>query len=89
MNTIIEYTDRKKPENLYPARIISPSRPGPCCRSHMVEVGRRERDDQWAFRYKRCRQCGFTVRFVLERFPDPMLVADLRATFTKSFVRGL
>ena len=39
MPTIVEYTDRKQPENLYPQRIISPPRSGPCCFSDMEEIG--------------------------------------------------
>jgi hypothetical protein len=88
MSTLVEYTDKKEPSNAYPGRIVSPTRPGPCCWTDMEEIGEPEHDAYWSFRYKRCRSCGFTVRLVLEQLPDAELVADLRAAFTKSFTRG-
>ncbi len=39
MATIVEYTDRKQPENRYPTRIISPTRSQPCCFTDMEELG--------------------------------------------------
>ena len=39
MPTIIEYTDKKQPENQFPERIVSPVRSGPCCFSDMEGLG--------------------------------------------------
>ena len=87
MPTIVEYTDQKRPENLYPLRIISPPRCGPCCFSDMEEVGDPQEEGHWLFQYKRCRRCGFTVRVILREIQDAGLAAELRQTLAKSFVR--
>ena len=89
MPTIVEYTDQKRPKNLYPERIISPSRSGPCCFSDMEELGRSVQEGRWVFQYKRCRKCGFTVRVILREIPDAALAADLRRTLANSFVRNV
>lgn len=87
MATIVEYTDQKRPENLYPVRIISPPRPGPCCFSDMEEVGEPQEDDRWIFQYRRCKRCGFALRVILREIPNASLAADLRKTLANSFVR--
>ncbi len=89
MATIVEYTDQRRPENQYPERIVSPPRPGPCCFSDMEEIGEAREDGRWVFQYKRCKQCGFAVRVILREIPDAALVADLRKTMAKSFVRDI
>jgi hypothetical protein len=89
MATIVEYTDQKRPKNLYPERIISPVRSGPCCFSDMEEVGKAEEDSRWVFQYKRCKKCGFTVRVILREIPDAALAAELRKTLANSFVRNV
>ena len=89
MATIVEYTDRKRPQNLYPARIVSPARPQPCCYSDMAEIGTSHETDRWVFQYKRCKKCGFTVRVILREIPDAALAAELRKTLTNSFVRNV
>jgi hypothetical protein len=89
MTTIVEYTDQKRPKNLYPERIISPVRSGPCCFSDMEEIGKPEEDSRWVFQYKRCRKCGFTVRVILREIPDAALAAELRKTLANSFVRNV
>jgi len=61
MRTIVEYTDVKRPRNLYPRRIVSPTRPGPCCADTMKIIGGQHRD-RGKFVYKRCTKCGYTVR---------------------------
>jgi hypothetical protein len=88
MATIVEYTDRKPPQNRYPKKIISPSRSGPCCFSEMEEIGRLQETEQWEFRYKRCRKCGFTIRVILHERPDVALVARLRETLAHAFERN-
>ncbi len=88
MPTIVEYTDRKAPQNLYPERIISPARSKPCCFTHMEEVGLPQQDGQWEYQYKRCRKCGFTVRVILRALPDEALIRDLRRTLENSFQRN-
>jgi hypothetical protein len=89
MATIVEYTDRKRPRNLYPARIISPARPQPCCYSDMAEIGTSHETDRWVFQYKRCRQCGFTVRVIVREIRDEALLAELRQILTRSFTRNV
>ena len=89
MATIVEYTDQKRPRNLYPERIISPVRSGPCCFSDMEEVGEPQEDSRWVFQYKRCKKCGFAVRVILREIPDAALAAQLRKTLANSFVRNV
>ena len=89
MATIVEYTDAKAPQNLYPERIISPSHSSPCCFDDMEEVGSAQRDGHWEYQYKRCRKCGFTVRMILREIPDEALIEDLRRTLENSFQRNV
>jgi hypothetical protein len=89
MPTIVEYTDAKAPRNLYPKRIISPSRSGPCCFTDMEEVGPVKRDGRWEYQYTRCRRCGFTVRVILREIPDAALIGELRRTLETSFQRNV
>jgi len=89
MPTIVEYTDRKPPENRYPHRIVSPPCSSACCFSDMGEVGAVTREANWEYRYLRCRTCGFTVRVILRPIPDEALLKDLRAQLAKSFVRNV
>ena len=89
MATIVEYTDEKRPRNLYPDRIISPVRSGPCCFSDMEEIGKAQEDSRWVFQYKRCKKCGFAVRVILREIPDAALAAELRKTLANSFVRNV
>jgi len=87
MATIVEYTDRKQPENQYPKRIISPTRPQPCCFADMEELGPARETDRWVFQYKRCRRCAFTVRVNLRALPDEAVAAELRRILATSFQR--
>jgi len=89
MSTIVEYTDVKAPQNLYPKRIISPSHSKSCCFTEMEEIGRVQQDDRWEYQYKRCRQCGFTVRMILREIPDAALIRELRQTLENSFQRNV
>ena len=89
MPTIVQYTDKTGPENLYPRRIISPPRSGPCCFSDMETIGEPEREGHWEYVYKRCRTCGFTVRVVLRELPNGALVAELRSLLEVSFQRNV
>ncbi len=89
MATIVEYTDRQKPQNLYPSRIISPQRPGHCCFSDMEEIGTSQQDGKWMYQYKRCRKCGFTVRLILREIPDEALLVDLRQILGNAFQRNI
>jgi hypothetical protein len=89
MATIVEYTDRKPPQNRYPTKIISPARSGPCCFSDIEEIGPAQREGRWEYQYRRCRQCGFTVRVVLREIPDTTLAAELRRILARSFVRNV
>lgn len=89
MATIVEYTDQKQPKNLYPQRIISPVRSGPCCFTDMEEIGKPQEEGRWVFQYKRCRKCGFTLRVILREIPDAGLAAELRKILANSFVRNV
>ncbi len=89
MATIVEYTDARPPENLYPERIISPTRSGPCCFTDMEGVGPARQDGHWECQYKRCRSCGFTVRVIVREVPDEGLIRDLRRTLMQSFIRNV
>ena len=86
--TIVEYTDRKRPENRYPKRIISPTRSQLCCFTDMEEIGTSHESDRWVFQYKRCRHCGFTVRVILREVPDETVAALLRRILATSFQRN-
>ncbi|HSB70707.1 MAG TPA: hypothetical protein VLH58_04460 [Candidatus Methylomirabilis sp.] len=88
MATIVEYTDRKRAQNGYPKRIISPTRAQPCCYSDMEELGTSHETERWVYQYKRCRQCGFTVRVILREIPDDVLVGTLRRILATSFQRN-
>ncbi len=71
MPTIVEYTDEKAPLNMYPKRIISPTRGKECCARNMEQIGGVRRDEQRSYFYRRCRVCGYTVRhFVSAPPPD-------------------
>jgi len=89
MPTIVQYTDEERPQNLYPTRIVSPSRSGPCCFSDMEETGRPQEEGRWVFQYKRCRKCGFAVRVILREIPDAELALKLRKILATSFVRNV
>ncbi len=89
MPTIVEYTDRKPPENRYPLRIVSPPHSSACCFSDMEPVGGATREAHWEYRYRRCRTCGFTVRVILRPIPDEALLEGLRANLAKAFVRNV
>ncbi len=88
MRTIIEYTSKKAPENQFPSRIVSPPQSSSCCFSNMETVGPPRTDGRWLVQYKRCPQCGFTVRAVLRYLPDPQLGAELRKTLKTLFLRN-
>jgi predicted Zn-ribbon and HTH transcriptional regulator len=89
MATIVEYTDGKSPVNRYPERIISPSQSRDCCFSDMEEIGRAQEDGRWVYQYKRCRQCGFTVRVILRAIPDARLATELRKILATAFRRNV
>lgn len=88
MPTIVEYTNRKPPENLYPWHIVSPADSRPCCFFDMEEIGEPRREERWEYVYKRCRTCGFTVQMILRRVPDEALLARLRKELHHSFRRN-
>jgi hypothetical protein len=67
VKSIIVYTRSVKAQNLYPKRIISPPAPNKCCAGRMEVLGRPRTDDVGRrFCYKRCRVCGFALRYFLE-----------------------
>jgi hypothetical protein len=74
MKSIIVYTRQLKAQNLYPKRIISPPAPNKCCPGRMEVLGRPRLDDQGRrFCYKRCKVCGFALRYFLEPVPSTLL----------------
>ena len=89
MPTIVEYTNRKPPENRFPRHIVSPLRSSACCFSNMEDVGAPARETEWEYRYRRCRTCGFTVRVILRPIPDEALLRSLRKELARSFVRNV
>lgn len=88
MATIIQYRDDKPARNLYPTRIVSPTRPSSCCMTHMAVIGPEHEEWRWVFQYKRCITCGFSVRCIVREIPDATLVAEVRNTLATGFVRG-
>ncbi|HTP25458.1 MAG TPA: hypothetical protein VMK12_07335 [Anaeromyxobacteraceae bacterium] len=89
MATIVEYTEAKEPKNLYPERIISPSRAKACCFTGMETVGPAEQDGRWEYQYTRCRTCGFAVRTILRPIVDQALLRDLRRIFQDILKRNV
>ncbi len=89
MPTIVEYTDKKVPENRYPTRIISPPHSGACCFSEMEEIGTPQREGHWEYVYRRCRTCGFAVRVIVRELADEALVSELRKILEVSFQRNV
>jgi hypothetical protein len=64
LRNIIRYTDAEPPRNDYPRRIVSPSRPKPCCKDENREtVGNIRQVDGFKFCYKICGVCGHAVRY--------------------------
>jgi hypothetical protein len=55
----------------------------------MADVGPPETDARWVYQYRRCRQCGFAVRVILREIPDAALVASLRESLARSFMRNV
>jgi hypothetical protein len=69
MATIVEYDSRKEPLDAYPERIVSPFQPDSCCADHMMQVGKVEEERGFLYYYRRCRVCGFTIRYFLPVLP--------------------
>ena len=82
MPTIVEYTDTIPPQNQFPDRIVSPPRSRSCCFTHMEALGTPQADGRWVYQYKRCCQCGFAVRVILQVLPDEEAITTLRAMFS-------
>jgi hypothetical protein len=87
MPTIVEYTSTKPPENHFPRRIVSPPQSSSCCFSHMETVGLPRAEGLWLVQFKRCRQCGFTVRAIVRYLPDPAVGVRLRQLLRTMFRR--
>src|SRR5712692_2134595 len=67
VKSIIVYTRELKAQNLYPKRIISPPAPNKCCAVRMEVLGRPRVDEHGRrFCYKRCKVCGFALRYFLD-----------------------
>ena len=64
VRNIIRYTDKEKPRNDYPRRIISPPNPSACCTDENRDVvGQAREVDGFKLVYKICRECGHAVKF--------------------------
>lgn len=71
MKSIIVYANNVKAQNLYPKRIISPPAPKKCCPARMEVLGKPRVDEHGRrFCYKRCKVCGFALRYFLEPVPS-------------------
>ena len=55
----------------------------------MEWLGTPQEDARSVYQYRRCRQCGFAVRVILREIPDVALMASLRETLARSFVRNV
>jgi hypothetical protein len=55
----------------------------------MEEVGEAREDHRWVYQYRRCRQCGFTVRVILKQILDTALADELRKILASSFMRNV
>jgi hypothetical protein len=89
MFTIVQHVDRKPARNLYPKRIVSPRKSGPCCSSNTEMIGRPQEEGCWVFQYRQCRRCGFIVRVILRQIPDYALIAEVRKILSISFRRNV
>ena len=89
MSTIIEYSNRKPPTNQYPRQIVSPMQSNRCCFSDMESLGPPIQEGDCELQYKRWLTCGFSVRQILRRLPDPVLMARLRKILRTAFARDL
>ncbi len=87
MPTLVTYTDSHPPRNDFPRRIISPTRPSPCCFSAMEALGGVRREGRWEYAYRWCRTCDFTVRLIVRYVPDPTEIANLQKLFASVFSR--
>lgn len=87
MPTIVRYTDREPAANGYPQRIVSPPRAGQCCFKDMEEIGVSCQEGRWVYQYRRCRECGFTVRVILREVPDAVREEQLRQILARAFMR--
>ena len=64
IRNIIRYSEKEKPRNDYPKRIVSPPSPSPCCTDDNREmVGQIREVDGFKFCYKICTVCGHAVKF--------------------------
>jgi len=84
MATIVTYTDREPAANRYPHRIVSPVDRDMLLHRH-GGAWSPQHEGCWVFQYRRCRQCGFTVRLILSEIPDSALVEELRQILSNSF----
>ncbi len=87
MPTIVTYTDSHPPRNDFPRRIISPTRPNPCCFSAMGDLGAVYHEERYEYAYRRCRTCGFTVRVFVRSLPDQAEIARLQKLLASGRVR--
>lgn len=87
MPTIVEYSDTKAPLNAYPERIVSPIQAGPCCFTDMEKIGSPEGEERYRYQYRRCRQCGFTVRAIIEELPNRGAIAMAQDALGRMFNR--
>ncbi len=55
--------------NMYPERIVSPTRAKACCARSMEQIGGIEREGDRSYFYYRCHMCGYTVRHFLSAPP--------------------
>jgi len=82
----ITWSDRKQVME-GPERIVSPTHPGPCCATQMETTGHPHYEARCSWQVRRCRVCGFTVRKIVQEFPDQVDCLDLRKRLVTYFSR--
>jgi hypothetical protein len=84
---IVEYSDVARPVNLFPTRIVSPTRPRACCDASMIPAGEQLETGRAQYRYMRCGVCGYTVRKILAVRACPAVLAGAKKALANSFRR--
>ena len=85
IRNIIRYTDREKPRNDYPKKIVSPVSPSKCCSDDTREiVGTMREVDGFKFCYKICNKCGHAVKFYFPAVESTSQAIPLLASKTAS-----
>lgn len=64
IKNIITYSEKLKPKNDYPKKIVSPPSPSKCCTdANRDAVGDPTDVEGFKFQYRICRKCGHAVKY--------------------------